>query len=124
MASQYPRHRYMLRSECPRDILCFLRRLTVACLKEKHWIDSFSVTRFNDFPDCTMEFTTTLSLERIRQILASIPDGHVMLESVDYFTQYSGERNGKISTIYKALTKAAKSYSDEEFPLEGDGHWF
>ena len=92
-------------------------------VSRKKWIDSFSVTKHRTFPDCTMEFITTLSLEGVRQILASIPDCHVMLESVHRFTDYTDERNGEISTTFRALTDAAKTDSDEEFP-KGEGHCF
>ena len=91
MASKLQYH-YKLRSECYSDILWFLRRLSVVCIKENHQILSFSIEKLGQFPDCTMEFTTTLSLERIHKILVQVRDGHVMLETVNHFTVYTGDR--------------------------------
>src|SRR3989338_2529127 len=82
------------------------RRLTVACLKEKHWIDSLKpyiliapwnsplLCRWNAYVRSWLPFR------------------------MDHFTEYSGERNGEISTTYRALVDAAKSDSDEESSLE------
>ena len=110
-----PQH-YKLRAECHVDTLRFLRRMSIACIKEHRRIWSFILVQDVGFPDCEVKFTTSLSLERLRDILAGIVDGHVMLETVELLEDYTGER--KYVDIYEARVGKPFCHPDEVMPEE------
>jgi hypothetical protein len=78
---------YKMRAECNADLGRFLTEVAV---------DSFKADRVKIkdlvLPDVIAEFTSTLSLEQIRQAISGIEDGHVMLETVNTAAEYTGER--------------------------------
>ncbi len=73
---------YKMRAECQADLGRFLMVVAVR---------SFTTTA-SLLPDMDAEFTSPLSLDEIRKLMAEIEDGHVMLETVNYKDQYTGER--------------------------------
>ncbi len=76
--------RCKMRAECAADVARFIRAVNVSFI---------SASRFNDsFPDMEVEFTSSLCLNQVREALRSIEDGHVMLETVELWGRYTGER--------------------------------
>ena len=79
--------KYKMRAECSIDLARFLTTIPV---------ESFKCKRIKikgvDFPDFTAEFTSILTISQIRRELSKIPDGHVMRETVEIASQYTGER--------------------------------
>jgi hypothetical protein len=75
---------YKMRAECAADLGRFLAQVTV---------NTFAAERFENFPDMEASFTSPLTLEQIRMLIAQIEDGHVMLETVSLAKDYTGERN-------------------------------
>jgi len=89
---------YKLRGECYVDVAQFLEKLIDKCNSEirHHRFETINIFQDPDkcgFPDCDLEFSTTLSLEQIRDLLKLIPDSHVMLQTVELAENYTGERN-------------------------------
>lgn len=74
---------YKMRAECMEDFCRFLSRV--------HAI-SFKVEKLGSFFDIVATFTTNLSLDEIKQKISTIPDGHVMLETITFESEYTGER--------------------------------
>ena len=75
---------YKFRSECRADVDEFLE------LFQDQIID-YNVTR-TEFSDCEVEFSSKLHIDCLRLGMYDIPDGHVMLESLNYASEYTGER--------------------------------
>lgn len=75
--------KYCFRAEVPLDV--------EEAMKGK-WFSDLKVTKDQNFPDCEVEFTSELSIEAIRNIFQKVIDGHVMIESLNYANQYTGER--------------------------------
>lgn len=76
--------KYKLRAECLHDINVFLESRTVGC---------FTIVRPSILPDVQFTFESDLALDDIKSILKTIPDGHVMVETVALEQNYTGERN-------------------------------
>lgn len=76
---------YMFRAECISDVYEF-RKLF------KDQIISINTTQDPMFPDVDVEFTSEASLHEIRRCMEKITDGHVMLETVNFASEYTGER--------------------------------
>lgn len=74
-------HTYKLRAECLHDVL-----------QTMDFVDRFCITRDNGYPDVEFDFDSKLSLNEIKARLRGIEDGHVMLETVQLFEKYTGER--------------------------------
>lgn len=79
--------KYKLRAECHRDIICLLSTIGV------HF-NSFQCKKiFRDWkPDCELEFETQLPFADIIHNISEIPDGHVMMETIETKAQYTGIR--------------------------------
>jgi len=77
--------KYKLRAECLHDINSLIRILP--CSKFR--------IECERIPDCTFEFESTYRLNEIKMLLNKIPDGHVMAETVNTATEYTGERGAK-----------------------------
>lgn len=45
------------------------------------------------FPDVDIAISSNLSLDELRAILRGVTDGHVMLQTIQSSSQYTGERN-------------------------------
>lgn len=68
---------YSFRAECPHD----LEQLTAA-LQAKNVSCFINATQDRGFPDCTAEIETEVALEIIRDVMRSVADGHVMVETL------------------------------------------
>lgn len=78
--------RYKFRAECLADVGEFFKAVNFPYTR-------IEIVRAGTVPDCTVEFTTEgTSLDALRAIMADIPDGHVMRESVNLVAKYTGER--------------------------------
>ena len=73
---------YKLRAECLADVQALMQKIKFS---EYKVINVFP-------PDVELEFKTDLPLEEIKTVLKSIPDSHVMLETLALKTDYTGER--------------------------------
>ena len=91
-------NKYKMRAECQHDLGHFLQAVHVL---------TFNVTE-TLCPDVDVEFTSTKSLKEIRDAIRNIVDGHVMLQTVDVASKYTGERKdftNRINTITHFKTK-------------------
>lgn len=79
-------HAYRFRAECQRDV-DELRRLLG--LK----FDRITIVNSPPFPDVEVELKVELSLEQLRDIMRRVVDGHVMVQTVALYDEYTGERN-------------------------------
>lgn len=78
--------KFKMRAEWACDIALFIQRAFPHLLE-------FSMTPLAEgIPDVVFEFTSDLSLYQIGEILDTIPDSHVMLETVQRFELYTGKR--------------------------------
>jgi len=78
-------HDYKFRSECANDTDLFVERF-------KEHIISIERTSDPNFPDEDVEFSSLKSIEDVRLVMKEIDDGHVMLESLNYAHEYTGDR--------------------------------
>ncbi|MDD4931436.1 MAG: hypothetical protein PHG66_04825 [Candidatus Colwellbacteria bacterium] len=76
---------YKFRSECSVDTDRFVELF-------KDYIISIERKSDPDFPDEDVEFSSLKSLDEIRLVMKEIEDGHVMLESLNYADEYTGDR--------------------------------
>jgi hypothetical protein len=69
-----------------------------------------------DYPDCDLNFSVTnVAIKRIREILEGIPDGYVMLETVAYEEDYTGDRSDiSLTEPYATLMHNAKFLPGEK----------
>lgn len=87
--------KYKLRAECLEDIYNFIKKLG----ETSHTaLGTFKVSpcivEGLRYPDCVLEFKSSLTMNEIKAILKTIPDGHVMLETVNPAERYTGDRAG------------------------------
>lgn len=76
---------FRFRAECEHDI-----SELVKILREK--IVTISRTR-GYFPDTVAEITTSINLEEVRDAMRKVIDGHVMIQTVAFKEDYTGERD-------------------------------
>lgn|SRR3989338_5194533 len=108
---------YKLRADFYHDILCFLRRLSTVCVKERQRITFFSVENGGDLPEFILTFTSSLSLQRIRDIIVEIPASHMMLETVALLSEYTGKRRpASFYEPYEPRMAVARYQRDERRP--------
>lgn len=74
---------YKMRAECLIDVVQFLTAISVY----SYVIESTD----NRFGDVTIEFTCPLDVATLKENMATIQDGHVMLETVALESDYTGE---------------------------------
>lgn len=83
------KHSFKLRYDCLSDILEFEELLPAPC--------AMSRTKFRDIPTGgEVEIQTNLSLNKVMNLIRLIPDGHVMLQTIQPIELYTGERNYEI----------------------------
>lgn len=70
------------RAECAHDVALLLQAIPTVSV----------IMRTTLPPDCEVELKTPLSLAEVKDVMASIPDGHVMRETVALKPEYTGER--------------------------------
>ncbi len=82
--------RFAFRFELPSDYWEALFRAVDLCRKQStHFLPiQFEYTTFEG----VLHFATGLTLEEVRDILRAVPDGHVMLESLNFADKFTGER--------------------------------
>ena len=73
---------FALRAECLPDVLKFMETVNFS----EYTIKS----KFP--PDVELEFKSDRSLDEIKSVLKTIPDSHVMLETVNLKKDYTGKR--------------------------------
>lgn len=84
-----PINTFKFRAECASDI-----QALSMLLKKKSVSAKIIGEQDEKFPDCVAVIKTNLELERIREIMGLITDGHVMSETVRLESNYDGIRNG------------------------------
>lgn len=77
---------YKLRAECQPDIDQFIK-------VSGNQISDVKINKIMDFPDREMSFHSQLTLQELRTLMKGIPDSHVMSESLNTATSYTGERS-------------------------------
>lgn len=79
---------YRWRAECPADDHELLKRLPAGELVK------YQSLRIAPFPDTTSEAEVkSFTLEDMRNVMRQVPDGHVMVQTVQPKGLYTGERN-------------------------------
>lgn len=83
-------NRFKFKAECETDIMRLKERLAGEYVPEPG-------------NELEIRLTTACSLSEVREIMLSIPDGHVMADTVDTLGQYTGKRayfksDGEIQT--------------------------
>lgn len=78
---------YKLRAECLHDINALM---AIMPFKEFKVIGMHAKGAW--IPDVELEFTTPIGYRCVREAIASIPDCHVMLETLAPLESYTGER--------------------------------
>jgi len=78
-----PVHDYKFRAEALADISLLRRLLPLAEMK---------VNEIGQLGDVEVTIQTTASLSELSDILALVPDGHVMLETLAHLSEYTGKR--------------------------------
>ena len=68
---------YSFRAECQAD----LDKLTLA-LRTRGIMCSMRATQDPQFPDCAVELETDATVQAIRDVMRSVEDGHVMVETL------------------------------------------
>ena len=82
-------NKYKLRAECLSDVFDFLKSTEVI---------SFSINTIMDYAsDVELTFFSCFPIFRIKEILDSIPDSHVMRETIEKADNYTGERENEIN---------------------------
>ena len=76
---------YKFRSECPEDTDKFIEKF-------KHHIIVIDRKSDPDFPDEDIEFSSLKAIDEIRQVMREIEDSHVMLQSLNFADEYTGDR--------------------------------
>ena len=77
--------RFKFRAECVNDIIEFIN-----AVPKPIWM--VNLQQQDSFPDATFEFTCDLNLKEILFILYEIPDGHVMMDTLNPIENYTGDR--------------------------------
>ena len=84
---------YKLRAECAHDV-----NLLIQLIIRKDTRDDYAFTikpmvhMGIPFPDCTLEFSSPLTIRVLVNLMKTIPDSHVMIETIALEKDYTGER--------------------------------
>lgn len=76
---------FKFRAECLQDVERFL-----TVLKSR---GSVNISIPSVLPDCYVTIESSSSLKALRAIIRKMPDGHVMLQTIQAADLYTGERN-------------------------------
>lgn len=79
---------YKLKAECVRDILNFINQLVNHGIKAN--FGSIN-TLYNE-----LVFETKITLDQIKALIRKVPEGQLMLQTVQPLEQYTGERDWDI----------------------------
>lgn len=77
--------KYKLRAECAHDVEQFIKKMEGYTWNHK-------VLPIVGYPDVEFTFDSAVNRERIQSILRTIPDSHVMIETLKPLDKYTGER--------------------------------
>lgn len=75
--------KFKFRSECILDVTRFLNLIEV---------QSVEITKAATFPDCVVILESKLKLETLVECAQCIPDGHVIVETLQLEENYTGDR--------------------------------
>lgn len=83
------------RAECQLDVVRFYAAATEAGIPLKMSITPLQLTTGYDVPDVTVQVKTTATFAQVEAVVASLEDGHVMLETLRAYSlaHNSLERN-------------------------------
>ncbi|MFZ2406596.1 MAG: hypothetical protein WAW41_15795 [Methylobacter sp.] len=80
---------YKLRAECPSDLEGLARALKESSIKATLATEQDAAS----LPDCEAIITTVEPIEIIRDIVRTVVDGHVMVQTLKPEADYDGVRN-------------------------------
>lgn len=105
---------FKMRAECMRDVTIFLLLVPVSYVV---------ISKLDDFPDVEVTFTSTFELHDIVNYLRLIPDGHVMVETVNTKGKYDGNRRQAVVCPYckKSGELMVKELVGNDYALREDG---
>jgi hypothetical protein len=90
--------KYKFRAEAPIDVTRFLQMAKISGVQISNLkIEPQTITNEGakvPIPDVEVVFQSNSTLEALKKILAQVPDGHVMYETIAEFSSYTGERTG------------------------------
>ena len=75
--------KYKFRAECISDVYAFAEAATITKL---------DIRTDPHIPDVEVYISSDLSLSQLREIASEVPDGHVMVQSINTKKLYTGER--------------------------------
>ncbi len=75
-------YQYKFRAECVQDVDNLKERLP----------GRYDVQFMEGFPDVEVRLSTNLNLNEVLKVMETVPDGHVMLETVEHEEEYTGVR--------------------------------
>ena len=75
---------FKLRAECLDDVLFLYKKMP------QIW--GINIVQWGHMPDIEFEFKTTLTSDEILAILKKRVDGHVMIDTLKPYDEYTGER--------------------------------
>ena len=77
--------KYKMRAECMNDIFAFTSSFAQS-------INNFAIHGNTHIPDVVFEFQSWKSMKSIMKVLSDIPDSHVMMETLQPKSKYTGQR--------------------------------
>jgi hypothetical protein len=78
--------RYKFRAECRHDYDCLLQILPTEPNNEV-------IEPSDGFPDIEVEFDLNITIDKLRDLMREVEDGHVMVQTVMPIDEYTGDRN-------------------------------
>lgn len=84
LPKEYPGFtRYSCRAETPIDVIRFLAPMYDKCVEEGKQLGELTILPFASVsPDCKVEFVSNFNLQELREVMQSVEDGHVMVETL------------------------------------------
>lgn len=82
---------FKFRAECLKDAYKAIKPLFKTDRKDLEYIDIRPLDK--DIPDVVVTISTNLSKEDVLDYLRMVPDGHVMVETLEFDFNYTGERD-------------------------------
>lgn len=75
--------RYSCRAETPVDVVRFLAPMYDKCFDEGKQLGELTIIPFGvASPDCKVEFVSSYDLKELREVMQTVEDGHVMVETL------------------------------------------
>lgn len=104
---------YKFRAECIGDVDRLTNLLMVANVKSHMKINRGS----NEFPDCEVVMRTDHVLNEIKAIIEKLPDGHVILETINPIDDYTGKRDHVLRNVTRL--ESVTVFNDKDLPVIG-----